>query len=400
MSKKKSLRRSIIASLTAGLLSLTMLVGTTFAWFTDSVTSNNNLITAGNLDVELEYMDENGNWALVEEDTNVFKNDTLWEPGHTEVVYLKVSNAGSLSFNYKLGVKIKSEVASVNVADEPFKLSDFIKMGAVEGVDEAYDTRNDALNALTASEVVALSKGYAKEGVLYAVNDVPAIPGASSEEYVALVVYMPETVGDEANYKKGADVPTIMLGISLLATQYTYEEDSFDEKYDENANTTVPPVSVEKRTIEEVQVMDIMNTGLSTDPLQNVEMDVYTFDEKDYSTSHPLEDYGSWEADFYVSTDGPVEDGIMLIGSYGTFGWLGIWAPSNDQPYEPTPLLGSVTKNAWTYQDVADFVHIFDCGIIDRLGNNDGLGVTVELRITNPTNANDYIIVRSISVEL
>ena len=57
MNKKKM---ALVHSVIALLLCCSMLIGTTFAWFTDSVTSGKNRIIAGNLDVELAYMDANG----------------------------------------------------------------------------------------------------------------------------------------------------------------------------------------------------------------------------------------------------------------------------------------------------------------------------------------------------
>ena len=72
-------------------LCLAMLLGTTYAWFTDSVSSGINEIIAGNLDVKLEYADApDGNYTSVENAGDVFVAPTgeekgLWEPGHTEV---------------------------------------------------------------------------------------------------------------------------------------------------------------------------------------------------------------------------------------------------------------------------------------------------------------------------
>ena len=64
-------------------LCVAMLVGTTFAWFTDRVTSGANQIVAGNLAVELYHganLDETVNGA-----TDLFPNvdgsDITWEPG-------------------------------------------------------------------------------------------------------------------------------------------------------------------------------------------------------------------------------------------------------------------------------------------------------------------------------
>jgi predicted ribosomally synthesized peptide with SipW-like signal peptide len=201
-----------------------MLVGTTFAWFTDSVTSANNIIKSGNLDVELYYQAEGQtDWTKVTETTNVFKQNALWEPGHTEVVKLKIVNEGSLALKYNLGVNVASEVGSVNVNDEAFKLSDFIKFGIVDGA-QTY-TRDQAIAAVDAT-ATALKTAY---------NSGATALAPAAESIVTMVVYMPTSVGNEANAKKGAATPTINLGINLLATQQMAEEDSFGADYDKGA---------------------------------------------------------------------------------------------------------------------------------------------------------------------
>ncbi|MBE6673286.1 MAG: hypothetical protein E7599_07200, partial [Ruminococcaceae bacterium] len=231
MTNKRTTKRALLFSVLSMLLCVSMLMGTTFAWFTDSVSSVNNIIKSGNLDVELEYYDGT-KWTAFDEKTNVF-SDQLWEPGHTEVVYLKVSNLGTLALKYQLGVNVVSETGSVNVAGEAFLLSDFIEFGAIETAGENfYATRDDARAAVTGAQII--SKGYSKSSALYAKGD----NTGASEEYVALVVYMPETVGNEANYKTGANAPSIKLGINVFATQYTYESDSFGSDYDKDAAWT------------------------------------------------------------------------------------------------------------------------------------------------------------------
>ena len=127
---KMNSKRALLMSALSLLLCASMLIGTTFAWFTDSVTSTNNIITAGNLDVELYWSTDAADWKAVDGDTNVF-TDQLWEPGHTEVVYLKVKNAGTLALKYNLGVNIYSETIGINVAGDVFKLSDYINFGVV-----------------------------------------------------------------------------------------------------------------------------------------------------------------------------------------------------------------------------------------------------------------------------
>lgn len=229
MTNKHSTKKALFTSVLSLLLCFSMLLGTTFAWFTDSVTSANNVIVAGNLDVELYYQVEGqSDWTRVDEDTNVFKKDALWEPGHTEVIKLKVVNAGTLALKYRLGVNVADETGSVNAKGEEFKLSDYIKYGIVDGA-QTY-TRDEAVAAVDAS-ATALNAEYQSEFiVLEAKND-----GDTDEKIVTMVVYMPTAVGNEANAKTGEAVPTIYLGLNVFATQATVEKDSFDEKYDKDA---------------------------------------------------------------------------------------------------------------------------------------------------------------------
>ena len=102
MTNAKMTKRALLSSAVSLLLCVSMLLGTTFAWFTDSVTSANNIIKYGNLDIELEYW--NGtDWVDVAGKSDILTN-TLGEPGVTEVAYLRVANAGSLVLKYQLGV--------------------------------------------------------------------------------------------------------------------------------------------------------------------------------------------------------------------------------------------------------------------------------------------------------
>ena len=221
--KRSTTKRALLMSGLAMLLSISMLVGTTFAWFTDSVSSANNVIVAGNLDVELEYW--NGEeWLDVAGKADILTNK-LWEPGVTEVAYLRVANAGSLALKYQLGINIVSEKKGVNKDGDEFLLSDHIMFGVVENVNgetNAYANREAAVAAVTGAKKI--SEGYTKAEAMES-GDVL---------YLALVVYMPTTVGNEANHN-GEDIPQIDLGINIFATQATAEEDSFDEYYDGGA---------------------------------------------------------------------------------------------------------------------------------------------------------------------
>ena len=216
-------KRTLLGSVIALILCMAMLVGTTFAWFTDSAVSGKNHIVAGNLDIALEYLVD-GNWVAVNEQTNLF-GDSLWEPGHTEVANLRVANVGTLALKYQMGINVAEEITSVNVAGEELKLSEYIEFGIVDG---QFTDRAAARAAVV--NAVALSDGYAEE-------ETPLLPGESEE--ITLVIYMPESVGNEANHKTGETAPNIQLGVNLIATQLMYEEDSFGDDYDKDSEYSV-----------------------------------------------------------------------------------------------------------------------------------------------------------------
>ena len=222
-------KRALLTSVLALVLSLAMLVGTTFAWFTDTASTGVNRIVSGNLDVGLEYWGgaESG-WLTAENSEDLFDENALWEPGYTQIVYLKVKNDGNLALTYAMQITPVHETVGVNVDGEEFKLSDYIKFGWT------------AFTVDGTGAPVALGREAAQTGVgdgaqlgttLHRQAELPLEAGA--EELVALVAWMPEDVGNEANYSTVQ--PTIELSLKVLATQAAVESDSFDNTYDENA---------------------------------------------------------------------------------------------------------------------------------------------------------------------
>ena len=221
MTNAKSTKKALMLSILSLVLCFSMLIGTTFAWFTDSVTSANNIIKSGNLDIEFEYW--NGEkWVDVEGKSDILTN-TLWEPGVTEVAYLRVKNAGSLALKYQLGINIVSEFAGTNVAGETFLLSDYIYYDVVKDQAPSFADRDAAMEKTT--EQTLISVDYA---------DADTLAAGADYVYYAFIVYMPTSVGNVANHN-GVNVPEINLGINIFATQMTYEKDSYNEKYDEGA---------------------------------------------------------------------------------------------------------------------------------------------------------------------
>ena len=235
--KLKSKKSALLLSFTSLLLCFAMLAGSTFAWFTDTATTGVNKIVAGKLDVKLEYK-KSGAAGFVEanENTKVFDETAQWEPGHVEYVVLKVSNEGNLALKYKLGINIANEVGSINVHDKNFKLSDHIYFAVIDG-DQSTLSREDLVAAATDSKPI--KAGYTSEDTSLYPKVTSAVENQSSEKTVTLVVWMPITVGNEANHKTGAAAPSVELGINVVAKQLNYENDSFGPDYDKDATYPV-----------------------------------------------------------------------------------------------------------------------------------------------------------------
>ena len=256
MNNKKATKRALLTSVMALVMCVVMLVGTTFAWFTDTASTGVNKIQAGNLDIELAYKNSTTGVEFKEanKETPVFDNNALWEPGHVEYVVLRVSNAGSLALKYKLGINIANEVGSTNVLDNEFKLSDYIKFAVIDG--DQSELGRDALVA-KAGAGTALNAGYADEDHHLVPVGKETAEDASSKT-VTLVVWMPTTVGNEANHKKDATAPSIDLGISVAATQLNSEVDSFGPDYDKFADyPEVQPVATADKLQEALASEDI-----------------------------------------------------------------------------------------------------------------------------------------------
>lgn len=231
--KTKSKKTALLMSFTSLLICFAMLVGSTFAWFTDTASTGVNKIEAGNLKVGFQYW--NGEKYVDAKDVSLFSEETQWEPGHTEIVYLKVINQGNLALKYRLSTINTFEYQYAKNSDgDQILLSKYLKIGIAEGKNAAegtYAKREDAIAAVENNTVAYDS--YTKENTL-----LPATGDNESADYLAFVVYMPTTVGNEANWDPNVTgsygAPWIRFNLALNATQASYEKDSFDETYDEN----------------------------------------------------------------------------------------------------------------------------------------------------------------------
>ena len=203
MTKSNSTKKALVFALLSTLLCVSMLIGTTFAWFTDTASTAVNKIVAGNLDVKLEYAtawNETGEptaWADAEGKTLNFRtadNNTniLWEPGCTyKLPELRVVNNGTLALKFKV------EISGVDGNTGLMKVINFTMNGMELGTD------------------ISLAKG-------------------ATSDVLAISAHMDEAAGNEYRNQEITGI-----GITVYATQDTVESDSNGNTYDENATYPV-----------------------------------------------------------------------------------------------------------------------------------------------------------------
>ena len=204
MSNKKATKRALLTSITALAMCVVMLVGTTFAWFTDTATANVNRIQAGNLDVALEMLDGT-NWVTAEGQTLNFvkaaggeNQAILWEPGaEYKLPELRVVNNGNLNIKYKV------EVTGIQMNRQP-----------VAGVFDLNDVITWKADGLTLGTEATLNPTESKAFTISGKMDT-----AAGNDYQGLTI-------------NG-------VSITVYATQATGEYDSTRNDYDTSAGYSV-----------------------------------------------------------------------------------------------------------------------------------------------------------------
>ena len=204
MTNSKSTKRALVSSALAILMCVAMLIGTTFAWFTDTASTGVNKIQAGNLDIELQMKDKDGNWVNAEGKTLPFLvegkipaegTQILWEPGCTYYVpEVRVLNKGNLAVKFEyipeaLGVTGKL----AEVLEPVFKTP----------------TDTDGTDINIEPEVLK--------------------PGEASPAW-SFGYHMLKTAGNEYQ-----NATATGMCLTVVATQATYEKDSIDDQYDKDA---------------------------------------------------------------------------------------------------------------------------------------------------------------------
>ena len=229
MNNTKTTKRALLSSVVAMLVCITMLIGTTFAWFTDKVTSSGNIIKSGRLDISATFQNTDANGTISYDvpgftrtadnkikfgdaktdinENNKIIDEQLWEPGAVGAKLITVNNDGNLAAKIML---------NFNVNDGGLQNALWYDFIMVNG--------NNVVGTFTEREMSTLTT-YARTVQL------PLMPKDENCHSVSfiLVYGMKEEAGNEYQDK------SFSADVTIFATQYTHESDSFDDQYDTNA---------------------------------------------------------------------------------------------------------------------------------------------------------------------
>ena len=222
--KLKSKKSALLMSFTSLLICFAMLVGSTFAWFTDTATTGVNQIVSGNLDLEVYHKTSGTSIELEKINglTNLFDNvegsPIRWEPGAKAEETFVIKNEGNLALKYCFAVSY----ANATKTPAGKTLADALTVSTATGEDNFDENRGERKAANTAFEGTQLADFSHAEYLL---------PG-EYREIKMTIQWVPSANDNDFNVAGGLSVD---LGINVLATQYTYEKDSFNNEYDKNA---------------------------------------------------------------------------------------------------------------------------------------------------------------------
>ena len=229
------LRSTKLMCLLIAFIWTTVIIGSSYAYFIDSVQVNGNIVTTGNLKAEMQWSDDMKTWHDVvdPDDSEDYAADAIfsgdrWEPNYTEVKYIKIKNAGSLAFQYRLDI-----LPTLSETNPGYKLGEVIE-AYVDVVDGNYVAPNGYKDfekmGKTPSGTIA-SMITSDTGAYYG-----TLLKADETITLAVALHMQHTAGNEYQGLSVGDG----FNLRLYATQTPFEYDSFGNTYDESADSAMP----------------------------------------------------------------------------------------------------------------------------------------------------------------
>ena len=203
--KRIALALSLCALVLWGILG----TGASLAWFVDTSEEVTNIFHIADFELKVSHRTDDYQWESIDAKTDIFDNEALYEPGYVQVVYLKVENKGDRAFDFQTAISVKGSTTATSVFGQQFWLHEHLKFGVAIAESEA--EMENAVSTREKAQAIATMKlqNYS--------TDTAALE-AGETAYFAIVVRMPEEVGNEANYREG-DIPQVELGIIVKADQ-------------------------------------------------------------------------------------------------------------------------------------------------------------------------------------
>ena len=212
MTSSKSTKRALLTSALALLMCVTMLIGTTFAWFTDTASTGVNKIVSGNLKVDIIGANSDSHIEKLDftKATGAEGENLLWEPGCRYLTEgFRIANNGNLA------LKWKAEINKDNIVDG-----------------KAAPTAKDGKSLLDVIDFYVVTKAADGTETAVAIENftgkLAANVGKSETYYIKGV--MQTTAGNDYQ-----DLTLDGITITVYATQDTVESDSYDNQYDKYA---------------------------------------------------------------------------------------------------------------------------------------------------------------------
>ena len=243
MNNKRATKRALLTSVMALVMCVVMLVGTTFAWFTDTASTAVNKIQAGNLDIEL--VDKDGveldsatalKWKT--EDTG----KVLWEPNcKYELEGFQIKNAGNLAVKYKVVLK----ATDITKTADGKSLLDVIDWTIKLGSEDVTVTKEQVKNGLVNGVEILVDKVLAPKELSGVISVTGHMDANAGNDYQGLEI--------------GG------FGITVLATQASYEKDSISDQYD--AQAEYPTLTTADTITDAVPGVNFGSDNTNTDPV-------------------------------------------------------------------------------------------------------------------------------------
>ena len=240
MNNNQNKKRALTASILSMVVCLSLILGSTLAWFSSTVSNTENPIQAGQLKVAL-YQDKSDNGTYTDAtNQTLFNGNTIWEPNKTEIVYLQVKNIENLALNYKVTMNVEAVAGTPNTKP----LADALDYALIPGATKADFDAKVTAGTVTDWESLLTAYGVAAKDMPLSGTELD-LSGELDGKLVndetdggydnfALVLHMDKNAGN--SYQGGK----INVALTVDAWQMSSESDIFGTQYDAAAKYVDP----------------------------------------------------------------------------------------------------------------------------------------------------------------